>query len=273
MKAEAIIDLHLYKKRVAALAHGRGGKKAMGHRLHYFKDEHGNLLYVQTWRNKDKVVMASHAPDDVITILLTDAEVASQTMHRRLEKIVNMPERRGYHRVIPATFFVSDKSRHSNKKQPIRVINTSQGFNYRNSIPYYPGLQVKNGLLLNHEMCVDYVRRLSSRSAAAEVRAQIEPLHKLLKVLTRMGHIDLPKKWVYKNALLELISDVYNPTADDAALVYKLGTQSMRTWRWPQIPEDQQRKLHMKAAATGMKYLREQVYKKLELYEYVPVER
>jgi len=279
MKEVEITKLDLYRDRLASLRSLRNNHKrrAMGRKMYYHQDEQGNLVYV--WEAGDDpehhYTLATHAPDDTITLCAPQQAVWQMTAQRRIELICNGRRHRYNHQQNIGLH--SDKTRHRNKKQHIRIVAYHQGLTWPNSMPYEPGLKVKDACFLNLEICQDYVRRLDSRSAAHEVRRSIEPMVKLTKVLARMDQLNpeivkASERFKWNDKLLDKIPDIYNPTPRDAELIYLIGSRSVRSWRYPRMTDVEKKAHDKKVVLLGLAKLRKELYEKHQLYTFTKVD-
>lgn len=270
--------LDLYRTRLKALESLRNKHKrrAMGRKLYYSKDDQNNLVY--RWEPGPDPnyhhILATHAPNDIITLTVSDAASQSMTAHRRIELICNGSSRR-YGGGAPRIHVWSDKSRHKNKKQHIRLLATHQQVNYDTSLPLTMGLQVRDAYLLNPEICLDYVRKLDSLAAAYEVRRRIDPMVKLTKVLGRMGqlHVEYPGRgdFGWNDKILDKVSNIFEPNADDARFIVAAGMRRMKLWRYPRMTEAEKKEFDKRAVANGLAILRKELYEKHSMYTYVLV--
>lgn len=259
-----------YEDRLKQIAQGRGGKKMIGQKLYVHKEQDDSLTY-RLWGE----TVATHSKNDVITFLFDFKDDADQTAMRRLEKCCCL-----------TLLFCSDRSRHGNKLQPIRVYNS-----YRKeeeweipygskSLPYTPGLKINlNGKILNPEICVDYVRVLD-KSAAHKVRKNIDELAAYARAITRLkgfspqeGEVDLNS-----NLLKRAKEGFPDLNYNDVVELVRLGKYHTTSEWWyvhrrkhNTDKEEALAEYYRDCVKNGIKRLRKQLYAHHQLYSYVPV--
>jgi hypothetical protein len=255
-----------YRERLQQIDSGRGGKKKIGKSLYISKALNGDILF-QLWGE----TVATLSPENILTYVW--AGDMCQTTMRRFEKVSN--------NVI---LFCSDKSRHKNKKQCIRV-NHPYSLKFERwyirygseSVPYTPGMEFYlTGEMRNRDICKDYIRVLD-KSAAAKIRKSINEITAYSRTIARLDEVPQSKE-LYLDArdiLLERAKAGFpDPSFDDVLKVYVVGECStvMRGWNYqPQAKEKDNREFFRRCVENGLKYLRTELYKSSNLYSYVPV--
>ena len=255
-----------YRARRLAL-NGRK-KKAFGRNMHYTLTPDEQLAF---WWEGERIV--TQDMNDLFTLTAGSA-IYSMTVQRRIEKMVNVSDDMAY----PIIRCYNDSSRHRNKLQPSRIRCYAQAGDWEHSsLPYTDGLLIQNRQILNPEICVDKVKRLSSLASATEIRGHMEPMQKLLLVMARMDAFDMQQvkeRRPYGRKILETIN-IEDPTANDANTILSAGLSHWRTGKWFRLTKpletENRKKIYSKASKLGLAKLRKELYERAGLYEYVPV--
>lgn len=252
------------------------GRRKVGHEctyIRYVPDSKDIQLYVNFWhgRKPEKDChLATITPDNVMTLQM-GAAAGNIWATNRIRRLTGL-------------WIWSDRRRHSNKEQAVRVWDRTWGDYPSNSIPYFDGMKLNlTGVdkstpakVLNMEQAVDKVRRID-REGAAKIRKQLAPLVKLFKVSMKIGAMDdmiastqRTDKYYKKptHTLDELVEGASNP---DMAQVYALYWHAVKATTlsyWGDI----QKEIRDRVPENGARILRQHAYKKNNLYSYVEKE-
>jgi hypothetical protein len=158
----------------------------------------------------------------------------------------------------------SDKSRHGNKEQWIRVRGQRQRDtrSWRVSLPFREGMRVRNGYILDEHLHVDKVKRLKE-GLRKEVQPLMRPISKLMRVAAKMDLMGMPRDAVDMRAVDVNWSE---PSMQDAINLFWTYTGISR-WRYESYPES--RHEYVKTSVPNvLRKISSLLYAEREGYEY-----
>lgn len=259
-----------YKDYEALFARRRGDAKVI------FRDclltKRGDNFEVH-YNRGSKELMFTVAPNNLVTL---HSLALSVTKCYRLSAAVGM-------------FVYSDKSRHRNKLNTIRI----RPLVGRDSMPYAPGLQVQlnyRGVPIAYHNVPDDVSKLVAKEAKTIVKDGTSAIRHLAKVSARLGMFDeMAKAALNYHTRKDVVSDnlqginYQDPLGDDAILLFRVGLTKCAYPRhsghingvWRSFSEEERiNTIKENAIEAGLRALRGLIYSQTEgSYEYKVVSK
>lgn len=254
-----------YEHYLRALAHGRGGKKAIARGTVLTKRDDDTLDFTLGYYDYRGSFLELR-PNDEFTFVFPDNRMYTNTLYNRVHAIAGINL---YHNRARG---VSQPLRVAMRPEIVTQSSSRYPFGYYwkwPSIPYVHGLRCNcDGHILNPEIAVDYVTRLNFEKARP-FRKSYTDLHKLLRVAARMqlfpgwGKDGHASEYEFANV------NWREPTMADAELVYKIG-RAYGGWSYRNNP-DYEVKYLKNRAESGLRKFREWLYETHGCYEKVPL--
>ena len=282
-----------YQEYVAKLKTGRGGKKSLSYGVYVTRHSPTELVFTYSQRALGTIQMMTLNDQDVFTLKwnpnLSTHALCQYTRVLQLHISQELREHYSYCNVK------ADRSAHRNKKESIRVcswgyrrVMHEDGSWKRNDdfsvdLPFTDGLQIKDCLVLNPEIAVDYTKRVDLAGSKA-IQKKLKQLKTFCKSAAEFQSVFptsleagvqrfIEARDAARAAEETLLAknDFDSIDYEDAESVFWLGVANTRI-PWADWREGYMSKSTVRAAVdAGFAELRKKLYEKQKLYFWVPV--